>query len=174
MADRNLGIPGSLFRAYDDALNRQTDLLFWRETNYKSNQHLNPADPRDHAMIPKWWATRARVAQSSSPRDLIRAGAVERVLAMHLQGDPQRIFLYTAGTEGSEARTFTDGAQLEKFLARPSPGVSYFAIFNVNDSRWPQPMYETYSQGEIEIDQPSPNVSGEVERGHYRNSLFRK
>ena len=172
MAEQNLGIPGALFRTYEDSLNRQTDLLFWRETGYKLNQRLNPADPRDREMIPRWWAARTRVARRSSPRDLIRAGAVEKVLALRQQGDSQPIFLYTAGAGGSDTRTFMDGEQVEKYLGQHLHDVSYAAIFNAKDSRWPLPMYETYPQGEIEIDQPPATVSGAA-RGSYRNVFAR-
>lgn len=170
---RSAEIPGSLFRAYQDSLNRQTDLLFWRETNYKQNQSLNPANPQDRVMIPRWWATRARIEQSRSPKELIRERAIELVLDMH-HGDPQPVFVHSAGAGGSETRSFSSlGDKPERdYVAARMHDSSYVAVFNVGDPRWPWPISEAYPQIEIEIDQPSPNVSGAATRGSYRNNLL--
>src|SRR5947207_1951771 len=99
------GIPGSLFWAYQSSLNRQADLLFWHETHYKPNLRLNPSDPADSKMIPRWWAARARVEQSRTPKDLIRSQAVEQVFNKH-QRDPNPLLVYAAGAGGDSTRSF--------------------------------------------------------------------
>ena len=174
--DRSIeGFPGSLFWAYQDALNRQTDILFWHQTRYKPNQKLNPTDPRDRAMIPQWWAARAHVEQGWSPKGLIRERAVEKVFDMH-RDDPQPVFVHSLKAGGGETLAFPalGGKRQEDYIRARVRDSSYLAIFNANDPKWPQPVWETYPQGEIEIDQPppSPNVSGEASRGHYRNNLL--
>lgn len=174
--DRSVeGFPGSLFWAYQDALNRQTDLLFWEQTHYKPNQRLNPADPRDRAMIPQWWAARTRVEQGWSPKGLIRERAVEKVFDMH-RSDPKPVFVHSANAGGSQTLSFPSlgGKRQEDYVRARMNDSSYVAIFNANDPKWPQPIWETYPQAEIEIDRPSPNVSGESVRGRYDNNLLTK
>lgn len=166
-------VPGSLFGAYQESLNHQTDFLFWQETKYKPNHRLNPADPRDRAMIPTWWRIRGRLDQSRSPKELIRARAVQRVLDMHLR-DPHPIFVHTIGSGGPETAALSDGVEAEKYLRSRMNSISYAAIFNVHDPQWPQPMFETYPAGEVEIDTPPTNVSGEPARGHYGNNFLVK
>lgn len=163
------GIPGSLNRAYEDSLNHQTDNLFWLETRYKPNQKLNPADPQDRAMIPRWWAVRTRIAQSRSPRTLIREGAVMTVLDMH-RNDPLPVFVHSADQSGSETRSFPslDDKRKEDYVNARMRDSSYVAIFDAGGSKWPWPISEVYPQAEIEIDQPSSTVSGGA-RGSYRN-----
>lgn len=165
MAERSiLGIPNALNWLYAEALNHATDLVFWQETKYKPNQPLNPADPADSAMIPKWWATRARMVRTLSPRDLIRVEAVERATNAYQPSAPH--ILFTAGSSGFNATAFPDGTQLESYLTQHLPGVSYFAIFNANDPKWPQPTYETYPRA----DRTAPNVSGEPSQSPWYKS----
>ncbi len=162
--DEDPGIPGSLFWAYQAELNNQADILFWHDTNYKPGQRLNPADPRDRAMIPQWWAARRRVEQGWSPRGLLRERASQAALHMQ-QSDPRPIILYSAGPGGSEMRSFDAGDRRADELAHARlRDASYVAIFNTNDPKFPRPVYEAFPQGEIEIDQPAPppNVSGDV------------
>jgi hypothetical protein len=169
-------IPGSLFWAYQASLNRKTDLLFWQETHYKPNQRLNPSDPVDSKMIQRWWATRARVEQSRTPRDLIRSQAVEQVFAKHVR-DPNPLLVYAAGPGGDSMKSFPgfSGKQVDEYVRARTGDSSYIAIFNAADSRWPQPTYETYPGGEtreIEIDQPSPpTVSGNASAVIYHEGL---
>ncbi len=165
-------IPGTLNWAYQDQLNHQTDRFFWQQTGYKPNQKLNLADPQDRAMIPKWWAAQAQVIHSISPKEMIRLRAIDKVLAAH-HVDPRPLFVHAEASTGSITEAFPDGKQLEKRLGELTPNVSYIALFNVKDAHWPRPYYETYpvEGAEIEVDQPSPNVSGEFGRGHYGNDL---
>ena len=170
--DQNaVGIPGSLFWAYQASLNRQTDLLFWHETHYKPNQRLNPSDPADSRMIPRWWAAHARVEQRRSPRELIRSQAVEQVFNKH-QRDPNPLLVYAAGANGDSVQSFPafSGKQVDEYVRARSRDSSYVAIFNAADARWPQPTYETYLE-EIEVDRPSPNVSGEAMPVIYHEGL---
>jgi hypothetical protein len=167
-------IPGSLNWAYQDQLNRQTDRFFWQQTGYKPNVKLNPADPQDRAMIPKWWAAQAQVIRSISPRAMIRLRAIEKVLAVH-QVDPRPLFLHSEADVGAITEAYSDGQQLEKRLGEITPkAVGYIALFNVKDPHWPRPYYETYPAEGAEIEPPSPNVSGDLGRGHYGNDLFAK
>jgi hypothetical protein len=171
-ADPKTSIPGTLFWAYQDSLNRQADLLFWHQTRYKPNQKLSAGDPQDRAMFPTWLATRASIEQSRSPRELIRERAIEKMYDVHLH-DPQPVFVHSLGAGGAETVAFPalGGQREDDYVHARMRDSSYVAIFNVNDPRWPRPVYEVYPQSEIEIDQPSPNVSGAVERGCYRNGL---
>src|SRR5438876_10751613 len=100
------GIPSALSWAYQASLNRETDLLFWQETNYKPNQKLNPVDPRDRAMIPKWWAARAQIERTRSPRDLIRSLAVATVSGLHGAGS-QSVVVLSLGAGGSDIAEFS-------------------------------------------------------------------
>jgi hypothetical protein len=162
----DLGIPGTLFWAYRQALNRQADLLFWQETHYKPNQALNPDDPRDQPWIPKWWAARAQVAASRSAKDLIRAGAVEKTVNKR-QTDPQLFYVYSAGPSGAQIEGFSDKAETDRVAHARVADASYVAIFVINNPKWPQPVFEVYprADAEIEIDPPPgpPNVSGDPE-----------
>lgn len=152
-------IPGSLNWAYEDSLNRQTDNLFWLETRYKPNQRLNPADPQDRAMIPRWWAARARIAQSRSPKTLIRERAA---MAVHdaRQNDPSPVFVHAAGPGGSETRSFPslDDKRKEDYVNARMRDSAYVAVFDVRRSVLP--ISEVYPQVEIEIDRPPETVSG--------------
>ncbi len=169
-SDSGAGIPRALAWAYQAELNRQADRLFWQQTGYKPNQRLDPADPHDHAMIPTWWAVRSQVAHSRSPRELIRERASTAVIDMHT-GDPQLVFVHATGPGGSETRAFPALAdrRIEDYVRDRLRDSNYVAIFNAADSRWPQPIYETYPTG---VDQPTPSVSGEATRGRYGNNLL--
>ena len=163
------GIPSSLNWAYQASLNREADLLFWQQTHYKPNQRLNPADPRDRAMIPSWWAARSHIAQTRSARELIRDGAVAKALDMHAN-DPQPIFVHAIGPGGSETRAFAslggDPRTDEYFRARQRDS-GYVAVFDTRDARWPQPIYEAYPAATSGVS--SPSISGAATRGRYGN-----
>lgn len=159
---QDLPIPAGLSWAYQAELNNQADILFWHDTNYKPGQRLNPADPRDRAMIPQWWAARRRVEQGWSPRGLLRERASQAALNMQ-QSDPRPLILYSAGPGGSEMRSFDIGDRRAVEIAHARlRDASYVAIFNANDPKFPRPIYEAYPQGETEIDPPPPNVSGDL------------
>ena len=47
-------------------MNRETNERFWRETGYKPGQKLNPRDPADAEMIPRWLSIRYQIAQETN------------------------------------------------------------------------------------------------------------
>lgn len=166
------GLPGALFGVYQKELNDRTDLAFWMRTNYKSHQLLDPNDPADRAMIPQWWAIRTEIERSRSPRDLIRERAVRKVFALYQSDRSRPVFVYSA--IGPNVRTSAWPAlgtpDVIAYVGARMHDSNYVAIFNAASPKWPQPIFDAYPQeGEgIEIEKPSPNVSGERGRGHYK------
>jgi hypothetical protein len=160
--NHDLPIPGALSWAYQAELNNQADILFWHDTNYKPGQRLNPADPRDRAMIPQWWAAHRRVEQGWSPRGLLRERASQAALNMQ-QSDPRPIILYSAGAGGSEMRSFDVGDRRADEIAHARlRDASYVAIFNANDPKFPRPTRSAAADRSRSHPGDTPRRSGEV------------
>ncbi len=139
-----------------EAINRAADALFWEETKYKRNVRLDPRDPADRAMIPKWIAARARVLANPSAalaglaaREVAHVAqhtkAIGMVLGRH-EADPAfPCYVYIEDVDGGFVSAFPDLAQAATEYTRiANSNPTYVALFNVTDHQWPSPMNEFY------------------------------
>lgn len=162
--DHLVGIAPTIQSA--EAINHAADVLFWTETKYKPNTRLNPRDPDDRLMIPKWIAARARVLASSPDVVLAtiaaadHAHAQQRLRAVNMvssrrdqaqspevfglpEADP--FYVYIEDVDGGFVSTFPDLAQAATEYTRiANSNPIYVALFNAHDHQWPNPVNEFF------------------------------
>jgi hypothetical protein len=129
-------------RQYQKDLNQATDLLFWSETRYKRNQRLDPHDPADQRMVPKWLDARTRIMQSRSPQALRQSAAAKAAFDENARSGLPYYVYSRGGPVDEELISFADKSRAFSYARARLADSDYVAYFDTTDPRWPGPAFE--------------------------------